>query len=79
MASDDLDPLFEFLCVDWGFCLSGDAVEAILLTQGLTPLRFADMVLAAEGAADPATNPWRDRIADQFRRFSEGLAPPPAA
>lgn len=74
MTADDLDPLFEVLCLDWGFCLSAEAVEAIAATPGLTPRLFADLVLAAEGGAGPAADRWRERIASRFERFS-GVGP----
>jgi hypothetical protein len=69
MTEDDLAPLLETLCVEWGFCLSAEAVEAIVATPDLTGEVFADLVLAAEGVANPQGETYRERIATRFDRF----------
>lgn len=69
MRPGDLTPLFEVLCVEWGFCLSADALEAIEAALPLTGEGFADIVLRAEGVAEPDQHDWRIRIATRFERF----------
>ena len=62
----DILRLIDWLCVEWGFCISSSASQSIADTQKINADSFAREVLKAEGMNPDYEVEWMRKIKRRF-------------
>lgn len=66
--ADDLDILLGELCEEWDFCACVKGEDLIKGGKPLTPKRFTDTVILAEGMSLASEKNWIRRIKRRFKQ-----------